>query len=87
MVLVVHNQAEEALRTVRSILTTPDPNIEVLLVDDASSDRLSSLAKTITDPRFLYLRKPWKSGLDAARQLGEVQASGRVVFVPLSGKG
>lgn len=81
LIIVAQNEAEKALRTVHAALASYGPNVELLLIDDGSEDHLPAFAKKITDPRFLYLRRPWSSGLEAAKRLGEMQASGRPVFV------
>lgn len=78
--IVVLGEGPDALSTIHSALALPDKDLEVLFVDDGSTDETAILAATISDPRFLILRRPWKSG--RAKELGMAQASGqRVLFL------
>lgn len=78
--IVVLGEGPSVIATIRSALASPDQTLEVLFVDDGSTDETAKLAATISDPRFLLLRRPWKSG--KAKELGIAQASGaKIVFL------
>lgn len=78
--IVITGEGPAVLSTIHSALALPDKDLEVLFVDDGSTDETAILVATISDPRFLILRRPWKSG--KAQELGTAQASGaRIVFL------
>ncbi|MBX2883431.1 MAG: glycosyltransferase [Granulosicoccus sp.] len=74
-----YNRANYLLKSIDSVLNQSPQIIEHLVVDDGSTDDTSSLAKTIADPRFRYIRKP-HSGAPATRNAGIEAAHGRYIL-------
>ncbi|MET0091496.1 MAG: glycosyltransferase family 2 protein [Candidatus Thiodiazotropha sp.] len=61
--------------SVGSVLSQSHDNLELILVDDGSTDNTSEIAKSIKDPRFQYVRID-TSGASVARNTGIEMASG-----------
>lgn len=56
VVLPTYNRAHLLVRAVDSVLAQTYPNIELLIVDDCSSDDTQAVAERIGDPRVRYSR-------------------------------
>ncbi|WP_171170449.1 CDP-glycerol glycerophosphotransferase family protein [Streptomyces sp. I05A-00742] len=78
VVVIVHNDADRLPRAVRSVLTQSLRNLEVIVVDDCSTDATPDAVRRLaaSDPRVRGLRLPVNSGgcgtprnagIDAAR--------------------
>jgi len=55
--------------------------LEVIVVDDASTDDTAQVAQGFDDPRIIYIRRPANGGPAAARNEGFRQARGRWIAV------
>ena len=67
-------------RTIRSVLSQTYNNLEVVVVDDGSSDRTAEIVQTIAsqDSRLCLLQQP-NSGVAAARNLGIEKSRGELI--------
>jgi GT2 family glycosyltransferase len=75
------NEGEVIGRTVRSVLAQQYPSLELLIIDDGSTDETSARAtEASTDPRLRVLRQP-NGGKAAALNHGIAQARGDVIVV------
>lgn len=79
VILPTHNRAHLLGRAVRSVLAQDYSKLEVIIVDDASSDETQQLAGTISDPRVRYIRRHAQGGAGAARNTGIAAATGTLV--------
>ncbi|WFM70015.1 glycosyltransferase family A protein [Halomonas sp. CKK8] len=77
VIIPVYNKEEYVARTLHSVLDQTPPNLEILIVDDASTDRSLERVAEFDDPRIRVLRRdtPGPGGY-AARNLGIRQATG-----------
>jgi Glycosyl transferase family 2 len=75
VVVPSHNRARLLQRTLRSILAQHLSDIEVVVVDDGSTDDTSSVA-VAADPRVVVLRNTTPAGVGAARNRGIAAARG-----------
>lgn len=75
VVIPAHNAAGTLLATVESVLRQTHSDLEVLVVDDGSSDQTYSLAKSLDDPRVQTIKQD-NRGAPAARNTGVRAASG-----------
>jgi CDP-glycerol glycerophosphotransferase len=82
VVVIVYNDADHLADAVRSVLNQSLHNVEVIIVDDCSTDGSATVAAALVeaDPRVRYARLPENSGgCGAPRNLGVDLARGRYV--------
>ncbi len=78
VVIAAWNAAETLERAINSTLNQKDVSIEVIIVDDASTDNTMQVAKAFVakDDRVKYIRQTQNGGPSAARNAGFDAASG-----------
>lgn len=70
VIIPTYNRAHVIARALRSVLNQTYRNLEVIVVDDGSSDDTRSVVESFADPRVRYLRSATNLGATAARNLG-----------------
>jgi glycosyltransferase involved in cell wall biosynthesis len=75
VVIPSHNRASLLARTLRSVLAQRDVDLEVVVVDDGSTDETHGVAAG-ADPRVVVLRNREPAGVSAARNRGISAARG-----------
>jgi glycosyltransferase involved in cell wall biosynthesis len=75
VVIPVYNGESFVLDTLLSVINQTYSYLEVLVVDDGSTDRTASIVKSIVDPRIVYSYQS-NSGVSRARNSGLLQAHG-----------
>ncbi len=78
VVIAAFNAAETVASAVGSVLAQTQPDLEVIVVDDGSSDRTSDVVARIDDPRVRSISQP-NRGPAAARNAGIAIAMGTYV--------
>lgn len=63
------NRARMLIRAIDSVFSQTHENLELILVDDHSTDRTSELVSSITDPRLRYIRLEECVGAAKARNI------------------
>ena len=76
VVIPAYNRAETIRRSVDSVLQQDYRKIELLVVDDASSDGTLDMLRQQPDPRLRVIRQPSNGGVGAARNRGIEEARG-----------
>lgn len=81
VIIPVYNMEEYLAEAVDSVLASTYPNIEVLIIDDGSTDHSSEIAQTYSrkDPRVHFYSQP-NQGVSTARNLGLQKAKGEFVL-------
>ena len=79
VVLPTRNRAELLQRTLGTVLAQGLPALEVIVVDDASTDGTPVLLAGLRDERIRTIRHPGRRGVAAARNIGVDAAAGRWV--------
>jgi glycosyltransferase involved in cell wall biosynthesis len=79
VVIPTHNRAKLLERALRSVLAQTYPHLEIIVVDDGSSDATSDVVRRIDDRRLVYLRHEQPLGGSAARNTGIDAASGKYI--------
>lgn len=79
VIIPVHNRAASIQRATASVLAQKGVKLEVLVVDDASTDETVNALKAIRDPRLRILRQPRNQGVSAARNRGLAEAQGHML--------
>ncbi|NPV54646.1 MAG: glycosyltransferase family 2 protein [Firmicutes bacterium] len=82
MIIPTFNSSAYIAETLASVLSQTYAEIEVIVVDDASSDRTVDAVKAFADQRIKLVRHGRNRGPGAARNTGMAAAQGRwVAFV------
>lgn len=79
VVIPMFNRAATIRRAVDSALGQSFASLEVVVVDDASSDDCAAMVEGIDDPRVRLLRRPRNGGAAAARNAGIAAARGALI--------
>lgn len=78
VIVPVYNGERFVLGAIRSALRQTYPDLEVLVVNDGSTDGTAARLAQVADPRVTILQQP-NQGLSAARNCGLARASGEYV--------
>jgi glycosyltransferase involved in cell wall biosynthesis len=82
VILPTYNRIETLPRAVASVLTQDEPDFELLIVDDASTDATDAWLSTLSDPRIRAIRLERNAGPSAARNRGlEIARAPIVAFL------
>ena len=76
IVLPTYNGAKYIRQSIDSCLNQTYKNIELIVVDDGSTDRTPQIIQSYTDPRIKYLRHEKNKGLPRALNTGFAHATG-----------
>ncbi|MFN9913603.1 MAG: glycosyltransferase family 2 protein, partial [Pirellulaceae bacterium] len=79
VVIPVYNGETFVFDTINSVVNQTYSNIEILVVDDGSTDATASIVKSIVDPRITYFHQA-NSGVSRARNFGMLQAHGSFIM-------
>lgn len=75
-----YNEEAGIESTVRSLLASDYPQLQIIVIDDGSTDRTAELAEGVGDPRVLVVRQP-NAGKAAALNTGLAHTSHDVVIM------
>ncbi len=76
MVLPTYNRESTLLRAVKSVLDQTYDDLELIIVDDCSTDGTEKLIKSVKDKRLKYVKLHKNSGANTARNYGIKKAKG-----------
>lgn len=79
VIVPTYNRAEDLPDTVDSVLAQTHEELELLVVDDASTDDTRSVVESYDDPRVEYIRHEENRGGSAARNTGIEASEGEYV--------
>ena len=81
VVIPTYNREGTLPRAIASVLAQTAADIEIVVVDDGSTDNTAAVARAIDDPRVTYVGQP-NRGVSAARNAGAAVATGEfLVFL------
>lgn len=81
VVLTTYNRRKKISDSLESIANQGYRNLEIILVDDGSTDGTDEFIKTVSDPRLRYIKLPTNQGASAARNRGIQEAKGDFILV------
>ncbi len=76
VIIPTYNRAALIERAVQSVLDQGYPELEVIIVDDCSSDNTEAVVTAMNDPRVKFIKHTENRGANAARNTGIKAASG-----------
>lgn len=79
VILPTHNRSTSLMRAIDSVLNQSYKDLELIVVDDASTDNTKGLVADISDPRIRYLSHRKCKGAGAARNTGINAARGEYI--------
>ena len=77
VVIPTRNRSALLAMTLRSVLRQQSVDLEVIVVDEASTDDTATTLAAVTDPRLRIIRHDAPQGLSAARNHGALEARGQ----------
>lgn len=78
VVLITYNCAAYLTTAIDSVLSQTWTDLELIVVDDGSTDGTRQLVEAVTDPRVRYIEQP-NGGPNAARNRGTLAARGALI--------
>lgn len=82
VVLPTWNRAEYLPRAMDSVLAQSYERLELIVVDDGSTDQTRQVVEAMKDGRIRYMRTPSNRGVSSARNAGIRRARGEYVRQP-----
>lgn len=79
VIIPTHNRAGLLPRAARSVLDQTFRELELIIVDDASTDETGQVVAALDDPRVRYIRHDRNRGAPAARNTGIEAAHGNYI--------
>ncbi|MCB6179837.1 glycosyltransferase [Rhodobacter sp. Har01] len=79
VILPVYNRSASLADSMRSVLDQSYRDLELIVVDDASTEDLRPIVEGLGDPRVRFLRRERNGGASAARNTGLAAAQGRFI--------
>ena len=79
VVLPTHNRASVLPRAMASVLDQSYADLELIIVDDASTDDTEQIVRSFDDPRIRFVRHERNRGAPAARNRGVRESRGRFI--------
>jgi len=76
VILPVYNRSQSLEHSMRSVLLQSYQDLELIVVDDASTEDLAPIAESFGDPRVKFVRREKNGGASAARNTGLEAATG-----------
>ena len=83
VIIPTYNRGHLILNSIGSVLNQTYKNIEVLLIDDGSSDDTENIINNLEDKRIRYIKLNKNKGASNARNIGIKLASGKYLFLCL----
>lgn len=79
VILPTFNRTRSLTAAIMSVLTQSYRNLELIVVDDGSTEDVEGLLRKIEDKRLRYIRRPQNGGAAAARNTGLAAAKGHFI--------
>ena len=79
VILPVYNRSGSLEDSMRSVLNQSFRDLELIVVDDASTEDLRTIVEAVGDPRVRYIRQARNGGASVARNAGLAAARGAFI--------
>ena len=82
VILPTYNRSDSLKRSAKSVLDQCFRDLELIIVDDNSTEDIGAVARGLDDPRVRYVRREKNGGAAAARNSGLAVAEGELHRLP-----
>lgn len=79
VIIPTYNRAKSIIDSINSVLKQTYHNLEIIIIDDCSTDNTESLISSLDDDRIKYIRLEEKKGANFARNEGIKMATGKYI--------
>ena len=79
VIIPTYNRGNLIIKSIKSVLNQTFKNLEVIVIDDGSSDNTEHLVNKITDKRLKYVKLSSNKGSSNARNIGIKNANGQFI--------
>ena len=79
VIIPTYNRANTIARAINSVLAQSYNNIEIIIVDDASTDDTFKIIQTFKDSRIVYIKNEKNLGPSISRNKGALAARGEII--------
>lgn len=79
VIIPAYNRADTIGAAITSVLRQTEPNFELLVVDDASTDHTKDIVRQFRDTRLELIEHPQNAGISGARNSGIKAARGKYI--------
>ena len=79
VIIPTYNRAKSIIDSINSVLKQTYHNLEIIIIDDCSTDNTESLISNLDDDRIKYIRLEEKKGANFARNEGIKMATGKYI--------
>ena len=79
IIIPTFNREKSIAKSIQSVLNQTFNNIEIIIIDDCSSDNTENVIKLIKDKRIKYLKLNQTKGASYARNIGIMLAKGKFI--------
>jgi glycosyltransferase involved in cell wall biosynthesis len=79
VIIPTYNRGNLIIKSIKSVLNQTFKNLEVIVIDDGSSDNTEHLVNKITDKRLKYVKLNSNKGSSNARNIGIKNANGQFI--------
>jgi glycosyltransferase involved in cell wall biosynthesis len=79
VIICTYNRARYISQAIKSVVEQDYKNIEIIVLDDASTDETESIVRSINDPRIKYFKNEKNIGIAANRNVGLAKATGKYI--------
>ena len=76
VIIPVYNKEKYVTRTIESVLNQTYKNLEIIIINDASTDNSKEICESFKDDRIIMINNPKNLGAGATRNLGLSKVTG-----------